>query len=127
MTIATVLCISALCAGVCAEAEDHVGAAVLACNLKAISPAGRPRYNDVVKVLRAAVRGRSEVPGGYTFKLDGKAITLPEVAEWISMERLCCPFLTFRLSASGNHAEWLLQLSGPAGVKALLEAEFPAR
>jgi hypothetical protein len=42
------------------------------------------------------------------------------------MERLCCPFLTRQLSTSGNHADCLLKLSGPAGVKALLEAEFPA-
>lgn len=85
------------------------------------------RNNDLMKRVRAAVRNRSDERGGYIFNLDGNAITLPEVAEWISMERLCCPFLTFQLSTSGNHADWLLKLSGPAGVKALLEAEFPAR
>jgi hypothetical protein len=61
----------------------------------------RPRYNDLVKRLRSATRDRRELPDGYAFKLDSKAVSVPEVAEWISMERLCCPFLTLQLSASG--------------------------
>jgi hypothetical protein len=97
---------------------------VIACNIKAISAAERPRYNDLMKRLRLAIRGRSEGRGGYTLKLNGKAISFPEVADWISMERLCCPFLTFQLSASGNQSDWALKLTGPRGVKALLEAEF---
>jgi hypothetical protein len=69
----------------------------LACNLKAISTSERPRYNDLVKWLRVAVQDRNERPDRYDYKLDTKKITLPEVAEWIKMERLCCPFLTFQL------------------------------
>jgi hypothetical protein len=93
MTLATVLCLSLACVGVCAAAE---GDAPLACNIKAISAAQRPRYNDLVKRLRIAVMNRSELSDGYAYKLDTKNITLPEVAEWITMERLCCPFLAFQ-------------------------------
>lgn len=116
------LCASLLCIGVCA-AQDSIP--VFACNLKAISASERPRYNDLTKRLRNAARNRSELPDGYAFKLDNKTISLPEVAEWISMERLCCPFLTLQLSASGDQADWLLKLTGPPGVKPLLQAEFP--
>ena len=97
---------------------------VLACNLKAISAADRPRYTELVKRLRAAMRDRTEIPNGYAFKLDSKAVTLLETAEWISMERLCCPFLTLQLSASGDEAHWLLTLSGTEGAKQLVDAEF---
>ena len=85
----------------------------------------RPRYDHLTKRLRLAIRNRSEIRDGYRFKLDGRAFSLPEVADWISMERLCCPFLTFQLSISGNRSDWDLRLTGPAGVKALLRAEFP--
>lgn len=122
MTIA-MLCASLLCIGFCAAQDSTTP--VFACNLKAISAAERPRYNDLTKRLRNAARNRSELPDGYAFKLDSKTISLPEVAEWISMERLCCPFLTLQLSASGDQADWLLKLTGPAGVKPLLQAEFP--
>jgi hypothetical protein len=115
-----------LCLGVCTAAQNDVSP-VLACNLKAIRAAERPRYNDLMKRIRGAIRGRKELPDGYAFELDAKVIRLPEVAEWISMERLCCPFLTLQLSASGSHPQWRLRLTGPAGVKALLEAEFPGQ
>ena len=99
----------------------------LACNLKAITAVERPRYNDLVKRLRSSVRDRSEISEGYVFKLNATAITLPEVAEWMSLERLCCPFLTLQLGTSGKHGDWLLMLTGPPGVKALLQEEFPQR
>ena len=86
--------------------------------------ADRPRYNDLTKRLRLAIRNRSEIRDGYIFKLDGQVLSLPQVADWISMERLCCPFLTFQLSASGNESDCVLTLTGPEGVKALLKAEF---
>ncbi|MGH9631431.1 MAG: hypothetical protein ACRD7E_24265 [Bryobacteraceae bacterium] len=69
-----------------------------------------------MKRLRLAVRNRSEIANGYTFKLDSKAVTLPEAAEWISMERLCCPFLTLQLSVSANQPHWILTLTGPEGI-----------
>jgi hypothetical protein len=124
MMIVTVFCAALLCAGLCAAAQDG-GPPVIACNLKAISPAERPRYNHLMKRIRLAVRRRSELRDGYSFDLNGKDISLIEVAEWIGMERLCCPFLTLQLSASGNHSGWILKLNGPPGVKALLQAEFP--
>lgn len=124
MMIAT-MCVSLLCIGICA-AQDRPKP-VFACNLKAISETERPRYHDLTKRLRSAARGRSELANGYAFELDGKAISLPEAAEWIGMERLCCPFLSFQLSASGDQMDWQLKLTGPRGAKAVLQAEFPTR
>ena len=98
----------------------------MACNLKAISAHERPRYNDLMKRLRGSVRGRSALNDGYVYTLVGRAITLPQVAEWMSLERRCCPFLTLQVSAAGTQSDWLLTLTGPTGTKALLEMEFPA-
>jgi hypothetical protein len=96
----------------------------LACDLKAISTADRPRYNDLVRRLRVAVQDRRELSDGYSYNLDTKKITLPEVAEWITMERRCCPFLTFQLDVNGS-GDSELTLRGPAGAKAILNEEFP--
>jgi len=115
---------SLVCVGVCAAAQSDP-APVFACNLKAISATERPRYHELMKRVRAAMRGSSEISKGYAFKLDSNAITLPEAAEWISMERLCCPFLTLQISVSGNQPHWVLAITGPEGVKPLLNAEFP--
>jgi hypothetical protein len=123
MTLATLLGLSLFCVGVCAAADSS---APLACNIKAISAAERPRYNDLIKRLRAAVQDRSELPDGYAYKLDAKKMTLPEVAEWITMERLCCPFLRFQLDVQGNGDSQLTQ-RGPDGAKAILRQEFPEK
>jgi hypothetical protein len=41
--------------------------APIACNVKAISEAARPRYSDLVKRLRLAVKDRSELSDGYAY------------------------------------------------------------
>ena len=96
----------------------------LVCNLNAIDAGNRPRYKDLVKRLQVGVSGREELPNGYAFRLETKAITLLEVAEWIDLERLCCPFLTLELTPSGSQDDWVLQLTGPTGIKPILEAAF---
>jgi hypothetical protein len=123
MTLTTVLGLSLLCTDVWAAADNS---APLACNIKAISAAERPRYNDLIKRLRIAVQDRNELPDGYAYKMDTKKITLPEVAEWITMERLCCPFLRFQLDVKAN-GDSQLTMRGPDGVKAILREEFPEK
>lgn len=126
MTTATVLLVSLFCTRLCAAAPKK-DAPVFACNLKAISAADRPRYKELAGSIRGAMRDCREISNGFTFQLDSKAVTLADAAEWISMERLCCPFLTLQISASGHEPHWLLTLTGPKGVKPLLDAEFPPR
>jgi hypothetical protein len=101
--------------------------ASFACNLEAIDPSARPRYNELLNRIRSAMQARTEVASGYVFQMDSKVVTLPEAAEWITMERLCCPFLTLQLSTTGVQPHWLLTLTGPEGVKPLLDAGFPVR
>lgn len=99
---------------------------MIACNLKAISAAERPRYDHLIQRLRSAVQGRSEFPAGYSYLVDSRRVGLQDIAEWITMERLCCPFLAFQLNISSDQSDYSLTLTGPDGVKALLQEEFPA-
>jgi hypothetical protein len=94
----------------------------LVCNPAAISAAQRPRYNTLVNCLRSAVRHRSELSDGFSYLLDSERITLAEVAEWITFERLCCPFLTFQLEVKETLSH--LALRGPIGTKAILREAF---
>ncbi|MFL6414877.1 MAG: hypothetical protein ACJ74Y_04305 [Bryobacteraceae bacterium] len=65
-----------------------------------------------------------EVAEGFEYELNAEMITLSETAEWITMERLCCPFLTFQLDVAGN-GDPHLTLGGPSGAKALFGKNFP--
>jgi hypothetical protein len=96
---------------------------ILACNIQAISAAQRPRYNELASRLRATIRERRELPDGYDYSLDSAQITLRELAEWITLERLCCSFLIFALEGTGEAVH--LTMRGPEGAKAILREEFP--
>ena len=93
----------------------------IACNILAISAVQRPRYNDLVSRLRAAMRDRRELTDGYESLLDSTKITEPEVSEWIAMERLCCPFLIFQFEGAGEHSR--LTMRGPDGA---IQSQDPA-
>jgi hypothetical protein len=94
-------------------------ASPIVCNMTAIGPAQLPRYRDLVQRLRSAMTTRRELSDGYVYALDSQSITVSEVDEWITMERRCCPFLTF------EQGEGQLTMRGPAGTKAVLQEEFP--
>ena len=97
---------------------------MLACNLNAISTGDRTRYTDLFKRIHAAITDRRELADGYVFRLNGESLSLPDVAQWISLERLCCPFFTFQLQTKGG--DYWLTLQGPDGAKAIIDQEFAA-
>jgi hypothetical protein len=46
------------------------------------------------------------------------------MANFITLERICCPFLNFRISVSADSDEIELALIGNEDVKAFLRSEF---
>lgn len=110
------VCMSGLAAG--------AGQPALVCNRNAISAEERPRYDDLLHKLRTSIRDRRELPDGYSFRIVEQSISLKDVAEWISMERRCCPFLIFQLEVPAGHAAVRLALRGPSGAKAIVALEF---
>jgi hypothetical protein len=96
----------------------------LACNLKALSPTQRARQSALSRKLSAAVLEKREAPDGLTFRLSLADMSLPELGEWIDDERLCCPFLDFRLSLDREGGALHLSLTGRAGVKEFLISDF---
>ena len=96
----------------------------LACDLGAISADDRPRYHELRHAVGASVVGKRELPDGLAVQIDTARIGLPQLAEWISFERKCCPFFEFRIDlAPGSGPVWL-SLTGRAGVKEFITEAF---
>src|SRR3712207_4800705 len=91
----------------------------IACNLNAFDAAQRERYGTVVDSLRAAVWERREREDGWDFLFPSDAGTCALAMEFATLERLCCPFWTFRLELSPGNGPLTLSLTGPAGAKEL--------
>lgn len=92
------------------------------CDAKAIPAEKRARYRELSGRLKAAVREKRSLVDGFGLRLNG--IGLVELAEWMSLERRCCPFLSFRLSVDRGREEVELEMTGPPGAKAVLEEAF---
>jgi hypothetical protein len=52
------------------------------------------------------------------------ADTILRAAEFISLERLCCPFFNFVLEVEPESGPLWLKMTGQDGVKQFLQAEF---
>src|SRR5271170_2836758 len=96
----------------CCSAESPI-----ACDLGAISASERPRYNELRRTLAAAVAGRRALPDGIAIQISTGRMALAQVAEWISFERKCCPFLDFTIEVNREDGPVWLSLTGRAGVK----------
>lgn len=93
----------------------------LSCTLSAFNGPERWRHGELLGRLRTAATERRELPDGYAFCL-GSELPLAELAEWISLERRCCPFFGFRVEAKPGQEDVWLNLTGGGEVKAFIQA-----
>jgi hypothetical protein len=104
--------------------ENVAGESPIACNLKALDREQRRRHQSLTAQLRAAVQESRELPDGYSFRLPSDEATIQRTAEWITLERRCCPFLAFGLEVGREKGPLWLSLTGREGVKPFLKIEF---
>ncbi len=76
------------------------------------------------KHLFHSVNEVRELPDGYAFLLPNKSDVLPEVAEFSSLEKLCCPFFGFTLEVEPEGRAVWLHLTGREGVNPFIRAEI---
>jgi hypothetical protein len=96
----------------------------LACDLDAISASERPRYNELRKMLAASAAGKRELPDGIAVQISTERMALTQIAEWISLERKCCPFFEFKIEVAPESGPVWLSLTGRTGVKEFLSQAF---
>lgn len=107
-----------------AEPNKSAPQTLFACNMLALDKEARKRHLEVMKQLQAATKEVRELPDAYAFRFSSDEATLLLVAEFVARERLCCPFFTFEMVVEPENGPLWLRLSGPAGVKAFIKAEF---
>ena len=95
----------------------------LACNARAFSSVQQERYRQLVVALQSRIEAVEELPDGYAFRFPSEAALCQNVMEFATLERLCCPFLVFRLELAPGQGPLTLSLTGPSGVKQII-AEF---
>ena len=95
-----------------------------ACDMTAIAADQRGAHLATINKLFRAVESLRELPDGYSVRLPNESDVLLTAAEFIALERLCCPFFDFNLEIEREGGAVWLSLTGREGVKPFIMAEI---
>jgi hypothetical protein len=95
-----------------------------ACDMSALNGEQRKRVLDLLEELKAKRQDIKELPDGYAFRYQMESDIFRDAAEFITLERLCCPFFEFGLNVEKENGAMWLQLTGREGVKDFIKIEF---
>ena len=90
----------------------------IACRNGELTPEEHTRRDELRESLKQATGQVVETAEGYCFRFLEAGAFL-EAAEWVTLERRCCPFLDFELEWPSDAAP-SLHLTGGQGVKEFL-------
>jgi hypothetical protein len=96
----------------------------IACALSALTPEERTREGELLEEHHASIRERRERPDGYSYRYPKDPALFSRMAELVSLEHRCCPFLDFRLEWAGAEETPWLHIIGGARVKPFVAETF---
>jgi len=98
----------------------------LACRIDALDARQRERRDALVAELALAATGVDELGDGYAVRFPSQPYLFLRVAEWVELERACCPFLAIGIAFENGAGSLRVDLRGPAGAKDFLRSQFPS-
>ncbi|SRR5712692_7629210 len=104
--------------------EPMTNESPIACNFTALSTEQRAHRQALAQHMHAATQEICELPDGYAFRFPADPALCLRVAEFMTLERRCCPFFTFALELQHEGGPMWLRLTGRYGVKQFLQAEL---
>jgi hypothetical protein len=96
----------------------------IVCDPNALTTEQSERWMVVGKQMYQAIQEVRELPNGYAFRLPSDADMLMIVAEDLSLDRLCCPFILYTLEITPAGGPLWLSFTGGEGVKEFLRFSF---
>lgn len=96
----------------------------LACDMTAIPAEQRPVHLAKFRELFSPIDETRELPNGYEFRFTDEPNVLTRLVDFVSLEKLCCPFLGFELEVEAEHGPVWLRLTGREGVKEFIREEI---
>jgi len=103
---------------------EKVKASPLACDMSAIAPDQREEHLATSRDLFSRLVSVRELTNGYAFELGDGPDVIVKAAQFISLEKLCCPFLQFAVEVEAEAGPIWLRLIGREGVKEFVREEI---
>lgn len=95
----------------------------LACDMTAIPAEQRPIHLSESRELFSQIQETRELPDGYQFRFANEASIIRNLTEFVVLEKLCCPFLSFAIEIEAENGPVWLRLTGREGVKEFIREE----
>jgi hypothetical protein len=94
------------------------------CNTKSLSIAEWVHKGQISQKMKIARAERKELADGYAFRFRPEAVSLLELADWVSSEARCCPFFDMSIEVEPDGGPLWLRLTGKEGIKEFIRMEF---
>jgi hypothetical protein len=98
------------------------GEPTIACDFTMMETEQRERYRALRPQLSKDLHEVRELEDGYAFRHSSEAEVLIALAEYVALERLCCPFFDFAIEVGRDGGEVWLKMTGGQEVKRILQA-----
>ncbi len=95
----------------------------LACDMTAIPTEQRPVHLTKSRELFSQIEETRELSDGYEFRFADEPNVLKRLVDFVSLEKLCCPFLNFAIEIEAENGPVRLRLTGREGVKEFIQEE----
>ena len=95
----------------------------LACDMTAIPAEQRPLHLAQSRELFSEIEETRELSDGYEFRFADGPNVLKRLVDFVSLEKLCCPFLNFAIEIEAESGPVWLRLTGREGVKEFIQEE----
>lgn len=104
--------------------QAFLAESAIACDMTAIPPDQRQAHLATSKDLFSQIKESRELTNGYEFRFAAQPDLIVKLAQFISLEKLCCPFLNFGIEVEAEGGPVWLRLTGRDGVKAFIREEI---
>ena len=95
--------------------------------MNALTSEQRIRHGDLAAQIISAVAEFKELPDGYAARFQPESEFILAIAEFIMLERLCCPFFELDMKIEKERGPLWLKITGREGAKPFIRAEFGIR
>lgn len=84
----------------------------------------RERWIEMATEIYASVLEVKDLPNGYSLRLPNDPTSLILIAEYVSLDRLCCEFVNWNIEVERSKGPVWLHLTGGRGVKEYFKTGF---
>ncbi len=84
----------------------------------------RERRKAALDAVGGVVVSVTPLPLGYAYRFEPTSQVLTFLAQWVDLERQCCPFLIFRIVVEADRQPICLEITGTTEAKPLIANYF---